>query len=121
MGYSYIYLVNVFLFVCFFVSLQPIVSVIGLVGYLLMFWVEKYCMFYRYKRPVPGTDFVNKAVYQWIFLGPLIYALGSLTWSNFDPSGIPKEALLPNILAAVFSALLVILPMNPIIVSCCFD
>jgi hypothetical protein len=86
-----------------------------------MFWVEKYCMFYRYKRPVPGTDFVNKAVYQWIFLGPLIYALGSLTWSNFDPNGIPKEALLPNILAAVFSALLVILPVNPIIVSCCFD
>lgn len=78
-------------------------------------------MFYRYKRPVPGTDFVNKAVYQAIFLGPLIYSLGSLTWANFDPDGIPKEAILPNILAVIFSVLLLILPINPIILACCFD
>lgn len=90
----------------------------ALVGYLLMFWVEKYCMFYRYKRPVPGTDFVNKAVYQIIFLGPLVYSLGSLTWSNFDPAGIPREAIVPNILAVIFSALLFLLPINPIILAC---
>jgi hypothetical protein len=120
-GYEYIYLVNVFMFVCFFVSLQPIVSAFALVGYLLMYWVEKYCMFYRYKRPAPGTDFVNKVIYQFIFLGPLIYSLGSLTWSNFDPAGIPKEALLPNIIAAVFAGLLLVLPITPIILSCCID
>lgn len=90
----------------------------ALVGYLLMFWVEKYCMFYRYKRPVPGTDFVNKAVYQIIFLGPLVYSLGSLTWSNFDPAGIPREAIVPNILAVIFSSLLILLPINPIILAC---
>ena len=89
-GFSYIYIVNVFMFACFFVSLQPIVPVICLVGFLLMYWVQKYCMFSRYKRPVPGTDMVNKAVYQLIFAGPLISSLGSLTWSNFDPNGIPK-------------------------------
>lgn len=109
------------MFVCFFVSLQPIVSVVALIGYFLMYWVEKYCMFYRYKRPVPGTDFVNKTVYQLIFLGPLIYSLGSLTWSNFDPNGIPREALLPNLLAVLFSVVLLLLPINPIILNCCFD
>lgn len=109
------------MFVCFFVSLQPIVSAIAMVGYLLMYWVEKYCMFYRYKRPVPGTDFINKTVYQLIFLGPLVYALGSLTWSNFDPVGIPKEAIVPNVLAAIFASLLLLLPINPILLSCCID
>lgn len=77
------------MFVCFFVSLQPIVSIIALLGYFLMYWVEKYCLFNRERRPVPGTDFVNKTVYQLVFLGPLMYSLGSLTWSNFDPNGIP--------------------------------
>jgi hypothetical protein len=109
------------MFACFFVSLQPIVTVICLMGYLLMYWVQKYSMFNRYKRPVPGTDLVNKAVYQMIFGGPLIYSLGSLTWANFDPKGIPAEALLPNIIAAVFSALLLVLPINSIILTCCFD
>lgn len=108
------------MFVCFFVSLQPIVSVIALLGFAMMYWVQKYCMFYRYKRPVPGTDFVNRAVYQIIFLGPLIYSLGSLTWSNFDPKGIPAIALLPNLIAVVFSVLLVLIPMNTIVAGCCF-
>lgn len=121
MGFSYIYIVNVFMFACFFVSLQPIVSVICLLGFLLMYWVQKYCMFNRYKRPVPGTDLVNTAVYQMIFGGPLIYSLGSLTWSNFDPNGIPKEALLPNIIAAVLSGLLLVLPINTIILACVGD
>jgi len=108
------------MFVCYFVSLQPIISVIALLGFVMMYWVQKYCMFYRYKRPVPGTDFVNRAVYQIIFMGPLVYSLGSLTWSNFDPSGIPKEALLPNLIAVVFSAVLVLVPMNTIVAGCCF-
>jgi hypothetical protein len=77
------------MFACFYVSLQPIVSFIALIGIFLIYWVHKYCLFNRYKRPIPGTDFVNDAIYQIIFLGPLVYSLGSLTWSNFDPKGIP--------------------------------
>lgn len=118
-GAEYIYIVNLFMFVCFFVSLQPIVSIIALLGYFLMYWVEKYCLFNREKRPVPGTDFINKAVYQVVFLGPLMYSLGSLTWSNFDPNGIPPEAIIPNLIAVLFSVLLIILPINTLIVGCC--
>jgi hypothetical protein len=120
-GFEYIYIVNLFMFVCFFVSLQPIIPIIALLGYLMMYWVEKYCLFNRYRRPVPGTDFINKAVYQLIFLGPLVYTLGSLTWANFDPNGTPPEALLPNLLSLLFSVLLLILPMNTVVESCCVD
>jgi len=87
-GYQYLYLV--IMFVCFFVSLQPIVIVIALIGYFLMYWVQKYCLFNRYKRPIPGTNFVNQAVYQIIFMGPFVYSLGSLTWANFAENGIPR-------------------------------
>lgn len=109
------------MFVCFFVSLQPIVAVIALIGYLLMYWVQKYCLFNRYKRPVPGTDFINKAVYQIIYMGPLIYSLGSLTWSNFSPNGIPPEALIPNLVSVGFSVILLVVPFQSIIVACCFS
>ena len=83
-----------------------------------MYWVEKYCLFNRYRRPVPGTDFLNKAVYQIVFLGPALYCLGSLTWSNFDPSGIPREALVPNLIALLFSGVLYLIPMSTIIEGC---
>jgi hypothetical protein len=88
-GYEYIYLVNLFLFVCFFVSLQPILPLFALFGYLIMYWTQKHSLFNRMRRPVPGTDLVNTAMYQLLFLGPMVYSFGSLTWSNFFPGGIP--------------------------------
>lgn len=110
------------MFCCFFVSLQPINVFFALVGYFLMYWVQKYCMFYRYRRPVPSTDFVNKACYQIIMFGPLLYSLGSLTWSNFTPStDIFSSLLLPNLIAVGISVLILILPLNTIVMGCCFS
>ena len=101
-------------------SLQPIVSLVGMVGYFLMYWAQKYCMFNRYRRPVPGTDFVNNAVYRIILIGPLVYSLGSLTWSNFTPGGIPPEALVPNLAAAGIAVVIFLFPYSSIILGSCF-
>ena len=120
MGYNYIYPANVFVFVCYFVSLQPIVALIGLFGYFLMYWAQKYCLFKRYRRPVPGTDFVNNAVYRIILMGPFIFSLGSLTWSNFTPGGIPPEAILPNLIILGVSVIIFAIPYNTFILGSCF-
>jgi len=120
-GYQYLYVVNLFMFVCFFVSLQPIAPFFALIGYLCMYWAQKYCLFNRYKRPIPGTDFIHKAVYQIVYLGPLTYTLGSLTWSNLSPTGIPPEALYPNLVAIGFSILILIVPFPTIITGCLKD
>jgi hypothetical protein len=101
-----------FLFVCFFVSLQPIICVFALLGFFLMYWSQKYCLFNRYSRPVPGTDLINISMYQLIYAGPLLYSIGSLTWSNFFPDGIPKSALLPNLVAVGISILILLIPYN---------
>ena len=105
-------MVNMFLFVCFFVSLQPVISLFAIMGYFLMYWGQKYCLFNRYKRPVPGTELINIAMYQLIYIGPLMYSLGSLTWSNFFPDGIPKYALLPNLIALGVSVVILLFPYN---------
>lgn len=69
-------------------------------------------------RPVPGTDLVNITMFQLILFGGLIYSLGSLTWSNFMPSGIPKQAVVPNLIAVGISILMLLLPYRAILALC---
>ena len=89
-GQEYVYLVSLFLFTCYFVSLQPIITFFAFFGKGLMYWAQKYTLFNKMQRPVPGTDLVNVTMFQLILTGGFIYSLGSLTWSNFMPDGIPK-------------------------------
>lgn len=70
---------------------------------------------------MPSSNFVNKACYQIIMFGPLLYSLGSLTWANFMPGGVPTSALLPNLIALGFSLLLILLPLDTFIVGCFFS
>ena len=80
-----------------------------------MFWAQKYSVYERVKRPIPGTVTINTAMYQLIYLGPLFFSLGNFTWSHFlneeehsyeaDP-----ERLIPNIIAVGLSAVIFLLP-----------
>lgn len=73
------------------------------------------------KRPVPGTDLVNVTMFQIILFGGIAYSLGSLTWSNFMPGGIPREALLPNLIACGVSVVMILMPYNAILAGCLSD
>ena len=77
-----------------------------------MFWAQKYTLFNKMKRPYPGTDLINVAMGQLILLGGIFYALGSLCWTAFFPGAIPANALVPNLIALGFGALLFIFPFN---------
>lgn len=96
-------------------SLQPIVSVFALCGYGVMYWVQKYSLFNKMKRPIPGTNLVNAAMFQIVLIGGLVFSLGSLTWSNFMPNGIPKEALLPNIIGLGIGLFVFLIPYGTIL------
>ena len=62
-------------------SLQPVIVLFTIIGYFIMYWAQKYSIFSRCSRPVPGTNLVNSAMFQLIYLGPLFYTLGSISWS----------------------------------------
>ncbi len=70
------------------------------------------------QRPIPGTDLVNVTMFNLILLGGFFYTLGSLTWSNFMPNGIPKESLLPNLIALGVSILMFLMPYRAILALC---
>ena len=113
-GYEYIYVVNLFLFTCFFVSLQPLISFFAIAGLGITYWPQKYAIFNRMQRPVPGTDLINVAMFQILLLGGIFYSIGSLCWSNFFPDGTPRKAIVPNIVALVISFVMFILPYRAI-------
>ena len=120
-GFEYIYVVNLFLFTCYFVSLQPIISLFAIIGLFIMYWAQKYAIFNRMQRPVPGTDLINTAMFQIILAGGIFYSLGSLTWSNFLPGGGPTSAIAPNIAALVISIVMFFLPYRAIFIKCFED
>ena len=105
---------NLFLFTCFFVTLQPFIVVFAILGLGLMYWAQKYSIFSRCKRPIPGTNLVNTAMFQLIYLGPLFFTLGALSWSTFFPEGVPKRGFIANIVCLCLSVLIFLLPYEAI-------
>ena len=75
-----------------------------------MYWIEKYSLFHRSQRPVPGIDTINLVMHQLIYLGGVTYALGSLTWSIFIEDTNFKNSLVANLIAAGLGLLIFIFP-----------
>jgi hypothetical protein len=98
--------------------LQPIISLFAIFGLIMMYWVQKYTLFNRMRRPVPGTNIINDTMFQLTIFGAIMFCLGSFTWSNFMEGGIPKTALLPNLAILGASILIFILPYRAILEGC---
>lgn len=56
------------------------VVVSTLLGYFFMFWVEKYVLLHRSKRPATNMKVLTSTVQTAMLLGPLIMAIGGLIW-----------------------------------------
>lgn len=113
-GYEYIYAINLFLFTCFFASLQPIIAIFAIFGLTLMFWAQKNAIYGRYKRPVPGTTTINNTMYQFIYLGGIFFSLGSLSWASFFPQGAHNRGFIPNMVCLGISVIMFLLPYDVI-------
>lgn len=87
-----------------------------------MYWIQKYAVLNRMRRPVPGTDLVNSAMSQMINLGPVFFAIGALSWSHLlDGYRVEEGARLyyvPNIVTAGLAALFFVFPFNVIFDKC---
>lgn len=107
------YAVRITLFTFFYAPLEPIIIVFTLFGLIIMYWLEKYSLFYRCSRPVPGNRMVNISMNKYIALGPVLFGIGCLIW----PYVINKEiiALTPCIIAIVFATIIGFLPLEKIV------
>jgi hypothetical protein len=109
---EYIYIISNYLFICFFVSLQPIIPLFGIIGLFLMYWAEKYALFNRCQRPVTGPDVITSTMYQLIFFGPLCFSLGNLTWCYFLPDESFRGSIIQNFICLGLSFIMFIFPYD---------
>lgn len=97
-------------------SLQPIIIAFSIVAIGLNYFVQKYVLFHRSKRPVPGDKILYDTMVQFIYAGGLFYSLGSLTFINFIPKDIFQVpfnfALIANLIAIGISALSLFIPFS---------
>jgi len=82
-GTEYIYPIKTMVFTSFYLSLQPVIALASMVGIALMYWVDKYVLLKRSQRPPPGTDIVHHTLCQFVYLCPLLFCFGGLTWPLF--------------------------------------
>lgn len=75
-----------------------------------MYWIEKYALFNKSQRPVPGIDTINIIMHQYIYLGGAAYALGSLTWAVFLPNMNFMDSIVANLVAAGLGLLMILFP-----------
>jgi hypothetical protein len=97
-------------------SLQPIVIAFSMAGFFINYWAQKYSLFHRCKRPVPGTRILYNVMVQFVYAGGLFYSLGSLTFINFLPKDVLKTdlrfALVANILSVAFAGVSLFIPYS---------
>lgn len=75
-----------------------------------MYWIEKYSLFSRSQRPVPGPDNITSKLHQLIFFGPVAFALGNLTWAWFLPDESFRSSLVPNLISLGLALIIFIFP-----------
>ena len=77
-----------------------------------MYWINKYSLYGRSQRPIPGNDILGFAMYQMIFFGPAALALGHLTWARFlsDDGFRSNSILIINLIAVSLAAVAFLFP-----------
>jgi hypothetical protein len=86
------------------------VPVFALLGLFFMYWIEKYSLFNKCQRPVPGIDTINVVMHQFIYIGGAAYALGSLTWAVFLSDKNFRDSMVANLVAAGLGLVIFLFP-----------
>ena len=80
-----------------------------------MYWIQKYNLFHRYKKPGKGGRIVNATMVQVVSFGPFLFALGNLTWTNIFETGKLSITILPNFIAIFIGLIIVIFPYRYVV------
>lgn len=107
-GAEYVEIVTMFLFACFYASLQPLVVPIIAGGLFLIYYAQKVSLLWFSKRPTPGSSEINTVMHYFIFAGPILFSIGSLCWTNILSSS--SHGLIPNVLALLISVIIFFFP-----------
>lgn len=110
-GLEYSSVIFIFLYTCFFSSMQPVIILFGVLGLGCSYWAYKVMLFYYCKRPRPCHSELNQIMYQLIFAGPLFYSVGSFLFTDYlsEKPGANRAA---SIISIILSITILIVPYS---------
>lgn len=86
-----------------------------MIGLFLMYWVSKYCLLNRSKRPIPGDNTISATVGQIINLGPIMLGLGAFVFTDIlSDHGDGSIKFLLHLIAIGIGLILYLLPFQTI-------
>lgn len=78
-----------------------------------MYWIQKYSLLNRSKRPIPGSDTVNLAVGQIIILGPTVLAVGQLVFIDIlSDHSIQDMSFLVRFITVIITVIFYMIPFK---------
>lgn len=92
--------------------MQPCIIIPALVGFFFMFWVEKYCLLHRSRRPLTLMKDLTDNIELLIYLGPMILAWGGFFWVCVFMNYFNSLALAAYLTLAFLSFLYFITPFT---------
>jgi hypothetical protein len=108
-GAEYIFVIKTCVFTSFFLALVPAIAIVSSVGLILIYWVNKYNLLKRSKRPAPGTNIVHNSLIQFVYLCPLFYIIGAVIWSNFGARATHSSNI-SHTIAGVIGIIIFLIP-----------
>jgi hypothetical protein len=96
-------------------SLQPIIIFFSLIGLILVYQTKKFALFYRSKRPLSSSKYINFFMKNVLYFCFISYGLGNLTWSNFFKNSYPHRAFIPSVIAIGLGVILYVVLNTKII------
>lgn len=106
-GYEYVYLLKTALYTCFYMSLQPIITLFAAGGIALYMMAAKCSLFYWCQRPKTSSSIVYKMMNTVLRLCMLAFAIGSITWTHLIPTTRQNDTIKPNVAALALALIIV--------------
>lgn len=111
-GSSYSNIITLYLFTCFFITMQPLIVFFAIIGLTLSFYSSRYILYKRCKRPVPGDNLISARKFSFICLGPFVFSVGNFLWLVWSAGN--EDAFTPSLLAIIVSVIAFIIPYTEI-------
>lgn len=98
-----------FMFACFYVSLQPLIVIPVILYIFVMIYARKIYRLTYCKKSLDGTNLIGKTMFNIIvILGPIMFVVGMIFFSSYSTHF--KMWNIPNLITILLVIMIVIVP-----------
>lgn len=112
LGLEYAYTIKTVIFTAFFMPMQPIITLFAAIALTLIYFSNKYRLYYRFDRPRFYGFQVNDALDYILGFAPVIFSLGQIYAVVWVPTSVDNSSHIVVWVAFGVSMLFYLFPMR---------